>query len=55
MWDMSQQPSCLAACTTTNQPIPANAAYSSWTDITGTQHSISGGATPIGYQPILIE
>ena len=55
MWDMSQQSSCLAACTTTNQPIPANAAYSSWTDITGTQHSISGGATPIGYQPILIE
>jgi hypothetical protein len=56
-WDSSptSSSSCLSACTTTNQPLPANAAYTSYTDITGTQHSISGGATPVGYQPILIE
>jgi hypothetical protein len=54
-WDEGLSQSCLTACSTTNQPLPSNAAYTAWTDITGAQHSISGGSAPIGYMPIMLE
>ncbi len=53
-WDQSLSQSCLSVCSTRNLPIPSNA-FTTWTDITGTQNSISGGAFPVGYKPILIE
>jgi len=54
MWDMSQKSSCNTSCTTVNQPVPSSS-YTTWTDLTGAQHSISGGAAPVGYKPILLE
>jgi hypothetical protein len=54
MWDMSQKSSCNNSCTTVNQPVPSSS-YTTWTDLTGAQHSISGGAAPVGYKPILLE
>jgi hypothetical protein len=52
-WDMSLMPSCDTSCTTVNQPVPSSA-YTTWTDLNGAQHSISGGI-PVGYKPILVE
>lgn len=54
MWDMSLLSSCNTSCTTVNQPVPSNA-YTTWTGLDGTQHSISAGAAPVGYKPILLE
>ncbi len=51
MWDMSQ--SCNAGCTTPDEPVTGP--YSTWTDLTGNPHSISGGTAPVGYKPILLE
>jgi hypothetical protein len=50
MWDMSQN--CNSGCTTLNQPAGS---FATWTDLTGTQHSISVGSVPVGYKPILLE
>jgi hypothetical protein len=53
MWDMNQTCGSATSCTTSTQPAPAG--YSTYTDLTGTQNSISGGGAPVGYQPILLE
>jgi hypothetical protein len=50
MWDMSQN--CNNGCTTLNQSVST---YSTWTDLSGAQHSVSGGTAPVGYQPVLLE
>jgi hypothetical protein len=52
MWDMSLMQSCNSGCATHNQPASS---FSTWTDIAGVQHSISGGSAPVGYKPILLE
>jgi hypothetical protein len=49
-WDMGQ--SCVSACTTQDQIVSS---YSTYTDLTGAQNSISGGTAPVGYKPILLE
>ncbi len=55
LWDTSQSSSCDAgACTTLNQPVPASS-YTTWTDLSGAQHSVSGESIPVGYKPILVE
>ncbi len=54
MWDMSLKTSCNTSCTSVNQPVPVST-YSTWTDLEGAQHSISGGAAPVGYKPVLLE
>lgn len=54
MWDMSLKTSCNTSCSTVNQPTPSNA-YTTWTGLDGSQHSISAGAAPVGYKPILLE
>jgi hypothetical protein len=54
IWDSGLSSSCLSACTTLNQPVPSNA-YTTWTDLAGSQHSVSGGSVPVGYKPILLE
>ena len=51
-WDMSLIQSCDSACTTHDQPASS---FSTWTDLEGAQHSISGGSAPVGYKPILLE
>jgi len=52
IWDMSLKNSCNSGCATNNQPASA---FSTYTDIAGDQHSISGGSAPVGYKPILLE
>ncbi len=54
IWDMSLSQSCATACTSANQPLPSSA-YTTWTDLTGAPHSVSGGTAPVGYKPILLE
>lgn len=50
VWDMSQN--CNSGCTTVNQAVST---FSTWTDLTGAQHQVSGGSAPVGYQPIILE
>jgi hypothetical protein len=54
IWDMSFQQSCATTCATASQPLPSSG-YTTWTDLTGTQNSVSGGTAPVGYKPILLE
>jgi hypothetical protein len=50
MWDTGQN--CNNGCTTVNQAVST---FSTWTDLTGAQHQVSGGTAPVGYQPIILE
>jgi hypothetical protein len=54
IWDVSLSQSCETACSTASQPLPSSA-YTTYTDLTGTPSSISGGTAPVGYKPILLE
>jgi hypothetical protein len=54
IWDSGLSSSCLSACTTLNQPVPSTA-YTTWTDLEGAQHSVSGGSVPVGYKPVLLQ
>jgi hypothetical protein len=50
-WDMGQN--CNSGCTTQN--LTVSSTFSTYTDLTGTQHSISGATAPVGYKPIILE
>jgi hypothetical protein len=50
LWDMGKN--CDSGCTTANQ---AAAGYSSWTDIAGVSHAISGGVAPVGLKPVRVQ
>ena len=50
MWDMSQN--CDSGCTTGNQ---GAAGFSSWTDVAGASHAVSGGVAPVGLKPIRLQ
>ncbi len=50
MWDMGQN--CNSGCTTGNE---SASGYSTWTDIAGVGHSISGGVVPVGLKPVRVQ
>jgi hypothetical protein len=50
LWDMGQN--CSSGCPTGNQPAGG---YSTWTDIAGGSHTISGGVVPVGLKPVRVE
>ena len=50
LWDMSQN--CNSGCSTGNQPA---AGYTSWADVAGVVHTISGGVVPVGLKPVKLQ
>jgi hypothetical protein len=50
LWDMGKD--CDSGCTAGNQ---SAAAYTSWTDIAGVSHTISGGVVPVGLKPVRVQ
>ena len=50
LWDSGQN--CNAGCPTGNQPA---AGYTSWTDVAGTVHPVSGGVVPVGLKPVRVQ
>jgi parallel beta helix pectate lyase-like protein len=50
LWDMGRN--CDSGCTTGNQ---GAAGYSSWTDIAGAVHTVSGGVVPVGLKPVRVQ
>ncbi len=50
LWDMNQN--CNSGCPTGNQPALG---YSTWTDIAGVAHSVSGNVVAVGLKPIRLQ
>jgi hypothetical protein len=50
LWDMGEN--CNSGCTTGNQSATG---FTTWTDVAGNSHSISGGVVPVGLKPVKVQ